>query len=148
MTMTTHPEVTTTTAERVGTERPLWAKLGRDTLYLLTGFPIALLSFSVLVTGLSLGLGLFITLLGLPVLVVVLGIARGFAAVERWRVGQVAAEMPPAPYRPVPEDTKPCGAGSASCATHSRGWTCSTASSSCRWRSSPSRSPWSGGPAP
>ena len=105
MTMTTHPDTTTPNDERVSTGRPLWAKLGRDTLYLLTGFPIALLSFVVLVTGLSLGLGLFITLLGLPVLVVVLGIARGFATVERWRVGQVAAEMLPAPYRPVPADT-------------------------------------------
>jgi signal transduction histidine kinase len=106
MTMTTHPEATITTTEPTAHDRPLWAKLGRDTLYLLTGLPIALLSFVVLMTGLSLGLSLFITLLGLPVLVVVLGIARGFAMVERWRVGQVAAEMPPAPYRPVPEDTK------------------------------------------
>ena len=107
MTMTTHPDTADTLViDERPAPRSLWSKLGRDTLYLLTGFPIALLSFVVLVTGLSLGVGLFITLAGLPILVLVLGIARGFATIERWRVGQVAAEMPPAPYRPVPAETK------------------------------------------
>ncbi|MEZ5093666.1 sensor histidine kinase [Nocardioides sp.] len=77
------------------------AQLGKDAAYLLTGFPIALVSFTVLVTGLSTGLGLLITLLGIPVLVVTLQVARLFAAVERWRVELTTGTPVLAAYRPI-----------------------------------------------
>lgn len=75
-------------------------QLSRDTAYLLTGLPLALVSFVVLVTGLSLGVGMLITLVGLPILVVTLLAGRLFAAVERWRVEQVTGELVTAAYRP------------------------------------------------
>ena len=94
---------TTLTASHPGADmnHNVFAQLGRDAAYLLTGFPIAVVSFSVLVTGLSTGLGLLITLLGIPVLVVTLQVARLFAAVERWRVELVTGTAVRAAYRPL-----------------------------------------------
>ncbi|MEZ5096054.1 MAG: sensor domain-containing protein [Nocardioides sp.] len=79
----------------------LLAQLGRDTAYLLTGLPLALVSFTVLVTGLSTGLGLLITLVGVPVLVLTLQLGRLFAAIERWRVEHVTGVPLASAYRPV-----------------------------------------------
>lgn len=51
--------------------------------YLLLGFPLGLTYFVVLVTGLALGLGLSITLLGIPLLMVVIGFVWSFVWLER-----------------------------------------------------------------
>ena len=78
----------------------LLRRLGVETGYLLLSFPIAIASFTLLVTGLSLGAGLLVTLLGLPVLLATLYAARGFAAVERTRLGWVTdTAVAPARYR-------------------------------------------------
>ncbi|MGJ7441835.1 sensor histidine kinase [Aquipuribacter sp. MA13-6] len=61
-------------------------RLGRDTLYVVAGLPLAVLSFSLVVTGLAASLGLLITLLGIPLAVGTLLMARGFAVVERARL--------------------------------------------------------------
>src|SRR6266567_9604088 len=76
--------------------------LGIDSVYLLTGFPLALVSFVVLVTGLSVGGGLLVMLVGIPVLTATLYIARGFAQLERWRAAKVldAPHIPGAYRRP------------------------------------------------
>jgi hypothetical protein len=55
----------------------------RVAAYLLIGLPLGILDFVLLVTGLSLGLGLFVTLLGIPVLVATLVLARTLASFER-----------------------------------------------------------------
>lgn len=55
----------------------------RVLLYLLFGLPLGIFYFTIVVTGLSLGLGLIITLLGIPVLVVTLLMIRGLANMER-----------------------------------------------------------------
>lgn len=55
----------------------------RGALYLLLGLPLGVLGFVLLVTGFSLGLGLLVTLLGIPVLVVTVLVARTLAAFER-----------------------------------------------------------------
>ncbi len=60
-------------------ERGTYAAL----LYLLLGLPMGILDFVVVVTGLSLGLGLFVTILGIPVLVATLLVARVLATLER-----------------------------------------------------------------
>jgi len=67
----------------------LLRRLGVETGYLLLSFPLAVASFTLLVTGLSLSAGLLVTLLGFPVLLATLYIARGLAAVERSRLGWV-----------------------------------------------------------
>ena len=78
----------------------LLRRLGVETGYLFLSFPLAVASFTLLVTGLSLGAGLMITLLGLPVLLATLYVARGFAAVERSRLGWVTgARLTAARYR-------------------------------------------------
>ena len=52
-------------------------------LYLLLSFPLGILYFVLIVTGLSLGLGLIITLVGIPILVGVLAACYSLAVVER-----------------------------------------------------------------
>ena len=65
----------------------------RVALYLLLGLPLGILDFVLVVTGLSLGLGLLVTLLGIPVLVATLLLARTLASLER----QLAATLLDAP---------------------------------------------------
>ncbi len=81
-TPTPHPAHDHTAAERP-VARGLVAQLGIDTAYVLIGFPLGIVAFVLMVTGLSLGGGLLITLLGIPVLVATLFAARGLAEVER-----------------------------------------------------------------
>jgi len=64
---------------RAYAERRTW----RAVAYLLLGLPLGVLGFVVLVTGISLGLGLLVTLLGIPVLVVTVLVARTLASFER-----------------------------------------------------------------
>lgn len=52
-------------------------------LYLLLSFPLGIFYFVFLVTGISLGLGLAITLLGIPILLSILLLGRVFAGFER-----------------------------------------------------------------
>ncbi|RBY84947.1 sensor histidine kinase [Blastococcus sp. TF02A-30] len=70
-------------------------QLGVDTAYTLVGFPVAIASFVVVVTGLSVGAGLLVVWVGVAVLAVTLVAAQGFAAVER-------AWLPKVLGRPVP----------------------------------------------
>lgn len=60
-------------------------QLGVDTGYTLLGFPLAVLSFSVIVTGLSAGVGSLMVVIGLPILAGTLLAARFFADIERMR---------------------------------------------------------------
>ncbi|MGH9119912.1 MAG: sensor histidine kinase [Acidimicrobiales bacterium] len=74
--------------------------VGHDSVYLLTAFPIALVAFVVLVTGLSMAAGLLITFIGLPIAVITLMIARAFANLERVRLPYVLGRpVAPAHYR-------------------------------------------------
>src|SRR4029453_9849404 len=57
--------------------RGLLAQLGVDTAYVLIGFPLGIIAFVVVITGISAGGGLLITLLGIPVLVATIFAARG-----------------------------------------------------------------------
>jgi hypothetical protein len=63
----------------------LSATAARDAIYLLVGLPAGVIAFSVLVTGFSLAGGLAITLLGIPVLLATLYVARWMGDAERWR---------------------------------------------------------------
>jgi len=76
-------------------------RAGTDSLYLLTGFPIAVVSFSVLVACFATGVSLLITLVGLPILVGTWLLARPFAQLERRRIAWVSGRTAPEPaYRP------------------------------------------------
>ncbi len=82
-------------------------RLGRQTLYLLTGFPVALAAFVTSVVTLTLGLGLLITIVGFAVLTLSVLIARVFATIERARLVAWMDAAPAAiPYRsPDPDDS-------------------------------------------
>lgn len=87
--------------QRLPRPRAGWRQVRRDVAYLLPGLPVALASFTVLMVGFWLGVGLFLlALLGLVVLVLTLAFARGFAAAERGRVGLMEGRrVGPAHYR-------------------------------------------------
>ena len=66
----------------------------------MTGFPIAIVSFSVLVSLFATGASLLITLVGLPIIVLTWLVARPFARLERRRIAWVSGRATPEPaYR-------------------------------------------------
>ncbi|UQX02461.1 sensor histidine kinase [Streptomyces sp. RerS4] len=80
---------------------PVAARTWREFGYLLIGLPLSCLYFTLAITGVSLGAGLLITFVGVPVLAGVLAMCRGFGHVERARVrGLLRAPVAdPAPIR-------------------------------------------------
>ncbi|MGB3828040.1 MAG: sensor histidine kinase [Ornithinimicrobium sp.] len=91
----------TSTRPAATAETSLLHQLGRDSAYLLSGLPLAMVSCTVLLGGLLLGLGLLITGVGVPVLVLALECGRWFAVVERRRVEQVSGERVAVIHRPA-----------------------------------------------
>ncbi|WP_116952366.1 sensor histidine kinase [Jiangella endophytica] len=87
------------------TDRPRagWRQVPRDLAYLLPGLPIAIASFTIMVTGFFLGAGLFVlAFLGLIVWIAMLGTARGFGVAERARVALMEDRpVGPAYHRPA-----------------------------------------------
>lgn len=82
-------------------------QLGIDTGYVILGFPLAVVSFSVIVTGFSAGLGTLIIVVGVLILSGTLVVARFFADIERVRIAAVLRRPRTRPiYR-----TAPPGAG-------------------------------------
>lgn len=64
-----------------------WQRLLRDSLYAVVGFPVSILALVVVVALVATGIGLSVILGGVFVLVVGVLAARGFAYVERRRLG-------------------------------------------------------------
>jgi signal transduction histidine kinase len=70
--------------------RGWFTQLGVDTAYLIVGFPLAVIAFTLVITGFSLGVGLLaLFLVGVPILAGTMLMARGFAEVERFRIASV-----------------------------------------------------------
>ncbi|MFJ6798580.1 sensor histidine kinase [Streptomyces sp. NPDC091268] len=65
---------------------PVEGRTWREFGYLMLGLPLSTLYFGLAVTGVSLGAGLLVTFLGVPVLAGVLAMCRGFGRLERARV--------------------------------------------------------------
>jgi signal transduction histidine kinase len=84
-------------------QRPgaLLRQLGLDTVYLVLALPMGILTFTVVVTGWSLSLGLAITLIGLPLAMVTIHTSRWMAWLERRRAALVLGETIPAVYKPA-----------------------------------------------
>jgi signal transduction histidine kinase len=70
-----------------------------ETVQLLLDLPLGIIGFTVVVTGLSTGIGLLITLVGVPIVAVTLLAARGLGFVERARVRGLLGVSVPAPSR-------------------------------------------------
>ncbi|MGN5637163.1 sensor histidine kinase [Streptomyces sp. AC154] len=64
---------------------PFEARTWRETAYLLLSLPLSIVFFALAITMTSLGAGLLITFLGIPVLAGGLAMCRGFGALERAR---------------------------------------------------------------
>jgi signal transduction histidine kinase len=88
------------------------ARLHRDLLdpltygriaYLLLALPLGIAEFTFLVTALSTGVGLAITLIGIPILIVSLYAWIWMAGLERRLIGALTGVEIPDPYRPLPE---------------------------------------------
>lgn len=74
-----------------------------DSGYVLLGLPLALASFVVLLVGLAAGLGLVVTVIGLPILSGTLYAARGLADIERLRLPAVLHQSRIRPQYRLPE---------------------------------------------
>jgi hypothetical protein len=80
----------------------------RIVVYLMVGLGMGILDFTLLVTGFSLGLGLLVTIIGIPVLIGTFLVARGLAIMEqRLAVGLLDAPMPH--RRPAPAEGRGIG---------------------------------------
>jgi DNA-binding NarL/FixJ family response regulator len=117
-------------------------RLARDTAYVLTGLPLAILAFALVVTGLSAGLGIvtFIVLVPPPSSPADWPNSSGPGSSPSW-AGPAHGCATSGP-RPV---TVGGGARSGRWPTSSRGWTCCTRWSGSRCRSRPSASCSPGG---
>jgi hypothetical protein len=84
---------------------PELASSTRDNIvFLLLSFPLGLISFLIVVIGLSVGLGTLVIWIGLPILFATLFIIRGMAEIERRMVSSLLRI--PMPYR-MPEPAEP-----------------------------------------
>jgi signal transduction histidine kinase len=74
-----------------------------DSAYVLIGFPLAIVTFVILVTGVSTGVG-SVFVFGFPILAATLYAARAFADLERLRIGQILDRTVARPaYKSAPE---------------------------------------------
>lgn len=74
----------------------------RNLAYLLLAFPLGLAYFIFLVTGFSVGIGLAVTLVGIPILVAMLTATWGLAAFERHLANRLlGAQIPSVPLVPA-----------------------------------------------
>jgi signal transduction histidine kinase len=88
--------------------RGWFRQLGVDTGYALVAFPLAIVSFVLVVTGISLGVGLLVVWVGVAVLTATLVAARGLATAERQLLPAVLRRPLPAPvYRRAEAGARP-----------------------------------------
>ncbi len=76
-----------------------WGQALRDTVYILSGFALATLWWSLLVTLLATGLGMAVTLVGLPILAASMFAWIWIADTERWRARALLGLEVERPYR-------------------------------------------------
>jgi hypothetical protein len=100
--MTTNAMTTDTAAASAPTpKRGLFPQLARDLGYLLPNLPIAIVSFSVLITLLSTAAGTPVIWVGVPLAVAMLWVVRWFADVERLRLHSLGRGDSDGHYKPA-----------------------------------------------
>jgi signal transduction histidine kinase len=87
----------------------LLRRLGIDTQYVLIGFPLGIITVVLCMTVFWLGVGLSVIWIGLPILMVVMYVSRGFATLERARVGPVFGRPMHHPYYKTRPGAGPIG---------------------------------------
>jgi len=73
------------------------ARTWLETAYLLLDLVVGVAGFTFVVTGISMGAGLLITLVGIPILVLTLLGCRGAAWLERRRARMLGLDLPDPP---------------------------------------------------
>src|SRR5262245_48230902 len=81
---------------------PFELRTWKETIHLLLNMPVGIATFTIIVTGFSLGFGLLITLVGIPILIAMLYVSRGMGWFERARAKLLLNLDVPRPYRPDP----------------------------------------------
>jgi signal transduction histidine kinase len=85
---------------------PFEARTWRETFHLLFNLPVGIATFVVIVTGFATGVGMAITLLGIPIVFATMYVSRWMASVERARADLLlGVDVHPA-YRPDPPRDK------------------------------------------
>lgn len=85
---------------------PFEARTWRETFHLLFNLPVGIVTFTLIVTGLATGLGMLITLVGIPILFVTMYVSRWMASVERARAKLLLdVDVEPAYRADPPKDT-------------------------------------------
>jgi signal transduction histidine kinase len=79
---------------------PFELRTWKETIHLLLNMPVGIATFTIVVTGFSLGFGLLITLVGIPILIAMLYVSRGMGWFERGRAKLLLDLDVPRPYRP------------------------------------------------
>ncbi|WP_413451604.1 sensor domain-containing protein [Georgenia phoenicis] len=97
----------TAAADRVGRVRALTRRLGHDLAFVLPGLPLAVLSFSVLVTLTVVSVATFVVWVGAFLMPLGLAVATRFAALSRRRLRAWGVSV--APVRYVPTGSGPAG---------------------------------------
>jgi signal transduction histidine kinase len=81
-----------------------WTRTPGSALYLLVVFPLAIAGIAVLTTMFSLGLGLIVLVVGLPLIWLTLMVARGFGIADRFLLQLTRRERIPEPDWNRPDD--------------------------------------------
>ena len=90
-----------------------WLRTARETVNALASLPLGVLWFSVVVTMLALSAGFAITIVGLPLLLLTLGVVRLAGALERgWVELALGESLPAAAARPGLQDRSRGGGAS------------------------------------
>ena len=79
--------------------RPLRLETWRELAFVLLGGVTAVVGFCVQVAGLSAGLSLLVTLIGIPILAALAYVDRWLCAIDRWRASFLLGEPVPGVYR-------------------------------------------------
>ena len=85
---------------------PFAARTWKETLHLLLNLPVGVVTFTVIVTGFATGLGMLITLLGIPIIFATMYVSRWMGGVERARARALLDVDVPRPYRADPQPDK------------------------------------------
>jgi signal transduction histidine kinase len=81
---------------------PFELRTWKETTHLLLNMPVGIATFTVIVTGFALGIGLLITLVGIPILFAMLYVSRAMGWFERGRARLLLDQEVAPPYRPDP----------------------------------------------
>jgi len=95
------PNVNDMTTIAPDATRPRYARmlrqLGLDTQFILLGFPLGIITIVLCLVGFFLGIGLTVLWVGLPLVMATVMLARGFATLERARIGPILGRRLPHP---------------------------------------------------